>query len=93
MVNTHYHNKCYEESECIRVRTNIENDKFEEKVNGFVTSIYNYNLGINEDVYLVYIGSKQDLNNFEPVVYKSTYDKLVEYNKQLNTDKVFNLKK
>lgn len=85
--------KYYKDSECIRLRTNIENDIFEENVNGFVTNIYNYNLGINEDVYLVYIGSKQDLNNFDPVVYKSTYSKLLEINKELDDKKTLSLKK
>lgn len=85
--------KFYKDSECIRVRTNIENDKFEENVNGFVTNIYNYDLGVDEEVYLVYMGNKQDLNDYESVVFKTTYDKLIEYNKVVDKDKVLNLKK
>ena len=69
----------YENGECIRVRQNIENEKFEEPVNGIKTTIYNYNTGKEEPVILVHIGISIDLSTFEKVVFKENYANMIEY--------------
>lgn len=69
----------YEESECVRVHQNIENQKFEDKVLGIQTTMYNYNTGNEDKVILVHLGKTTDLSTFEPVVFKTAYNKIIEY--------------
>ena len=77
----------YIDCEYVRIRQNITNDKFEEPVKGIITNIYNYNTGLNEDIILVHLGNKIDINTFEPIVFKTTYTKIIKEDQEKTTDK------
>lgn len=77
---------------CVRVRQNIENEKFEEQVNGIKTTIYNYDTGLEEPVILVLIEDSVDLSTLEPVVFKENYVSIATYTSKYDKNNVLTLR-
>lgn len=82
----------YKNCECVRVKQNIENERIEQHVNGILTTIYNYDTGIDEEVLLVHLGDKKDITTFAPVVFKTTYNKLIEYVQEIDKESQYILR-